>query len=108
MRHRSNGAPPSQDELPTPTGQTGSRREAERNMNRLSRASRRTPSSASQTRISRVTLALLRIPRTQATAALVAALSGISHAGSIAVSAESGSGDCCRHFRPIDARPFRG
>jgi hypothetical protein len=77
-------------------------------MNRLSRAFRRTPSSAPQTRISRVTLALLRVPRTQATAALVTALAGISHAGSITASSESGLGDCFRHFRSIDARPFRG
>lgn len=77
-------------------------------MNRLFRASRRTPSSAPQTRISRVTLALLRVPRTQATAALVTALAGISHAGSIASSSEASLGDCFRHFRSIDARPFCG
>lgn len=78
-------------------------------MNRLSRAFLRTPSSAPQTRISRVTLAFLRAPRTQATAALVTALAGISHAGSIASSSSEASlGDCFRHLRSIDARPFHG
>jgi hypothetical protein len=98
-----------QDELPTPTGQTGSRREADRSMNRFFRAARRTSNSAPQARISRVTLALLRVPRAQATAALVTALAGIAHAGPLVSPSSAGSlGDCFRHFRSVDARPFRG